>query len=149
MKTNYNKDIYELLMRSFDEQLAPAEQEKLDRALTDSVELRQEKTRLEACIQLSKQATSNMETPPYFASKVMNRIEAMNQKGMDVFQQTLNYLFPKIALPALALIALFFLNLYFTEGNITTEIVLGLSDISDTDASYFTIEEDEYYDLEL
>ena len=69
-----HKEVQNLLNRSFEEQLTPAEQIRLDQALRNSSELRREKDLIQQLFSLGRQY-NDQSFQPHFADRVMNRIE--------------------------------------------------------------------------
>ena len=121
-----DKKITDLLYRSFDEDLSAEEQQKLDKALSDSTELRKEREQIFAM----RQAVSNTgekSFKPFFAERVMNRIKTRRapRSEADSFFDSLIAVFRPVAIAtAIILITLFSYNLTKT-GNYTLAGALG------------------------
>jgi len=98
-----NEDL-ELLYRSFDDSLTPEEQKQLDEALTHSKALREEKTRI---VTMRKAVSGNAARSfkPYFAERVMQRIEKTRQEQtkQDPFFESLLAVFRPVAMGAAVL----------------------------------------------
>ena len=128
-----NKKIRKLLYRSFDGELTPAEQQRLDRALEHSKELQQEKAQITAMRQLI--ARSSVQTfQPFFAERIMQQIRSL-EKSNHQFFESLFFVFRPVAIAAtVVLIVLISYNIVksrnvsfavaFAEPQITLEQVL-------------------------
>ena len=108
-----NERIRNLLLDSLERTLTPDEQAELDAALESSAELREERDQL-----LALQTTLADSTPqsfePFFAARVMNRIEAEvhPESQLEVLFESMLSLFRKVAaVGAVAVIALVAYNL--------------------------------------
>ena len=122
-----------LLYRSFDDELNPNEREKLDHALKRSEELRKEKERILAQRQaLAASAASSFK--PFFAERVMSKIESLDRKknGLESFYETLLFMFRRLAIIGAAI------GLLLLIYNLQTGDVLSADDI--LYASDFTFE---------
>ncbi len=129
-----NNQSYQLLVRSFDDELSAEEQRILQAALKNSAELRQQKKELEETALLFKD-TNIAPSIPFFTGKVMTKIEDLEaRKGysfIEEFALSLSNIFPKVALSSLSLVVLLTAGLYLTEGNLSANTLLGTSsDIS-------------------
>jgi hypothetical protein len=94
-----DKKIRKLLYRSFNEELNQIEQEKLEVALKESKEFKEEREKIQA----QRQALAHSPAPrfaPLFAERVMNRIETFGQKknGFETFYETLLWMFRRFAI---------------------------------------------------
>jgi len=111
-----------LLIRSFDEPLLPEEEKQLKEALNQSEELRKEKNELEAVRTLMSDYSPSLGDG--FSKTVLDRIEAMADDN------NLYHLFTRFALGGVAAILVLLISVYFTDGNLSTDSLLGLSDLS-------------------
>lgn len=68
-----NENVLQLLLRSFDEALSPAEQEALNQALAASAKLRAEKESLENAARMLAE-NADRSAQPFFAARVQRRI---------------------------------------------------------------------------
>ena len=114
-----NKKRKQLLYRSFDQELNPAEQAILAQALENSPALRQEKEDILA-LRTAAATTAVHSFKPFFADRVMEKINryAGKPNGLDVqaFYDSLVYVFRRFALAgALASIILFIFTLRIGE----------------------------------
>ncbi len=125
-----NKEAYELLIRSLDQQLSQEEQHRLDAALRDSVELQQEKERLVKM----REALGNLEYQfaPFFAGKVMHKIQQL-ERGEPRTMNSWGKAFQQIAIPSLAVLLLLIVVTWLTEGSISLEAMTGISQLYQED----------------
>jgi hypothetical protein len=106
-----NKKIIELLYRSFDDKLTEAEQQGLDQALSDSKELREEKSRI-AQMRTAISDSGQVSFKPFFAEKVIRRIREA-QQAQESFFDSLIYVFrPVVIAVTILLLALMSFNLF-------------------------------------
>ena len=109
-----NKKILKLLYRSFDMKLSEKDQKRLDDALAESEELRLEKE--QAIAQRQSLVTSGAQAfKPFFAERVMGRIETLGQtkkNGFELFYETFKSMFQRLAIAsAVVLLVLVSYNL--------------------------------------
>ena len=102
-----DKKILKLLYRSLDDDLKDKDQKKLDEALEKSEDLRKEKERVLA----QRQAVADsagQSFGPFFAGRVMNRIEGLGQKknGLEAFYESFMIAFRKVAIVSAAVLVL-------------------------------------------
>ncbi len=112
----------ELLIRSFDEPLLPEEEKQLKEALKQSEALRKEKNELEAVRTVMSDYSPSFGDG--FSKTVLDRIEAMADDS-NLYQ-----LFKRFALGGVAAILVLLISVYFTDGNLSTDSLLGLSGLS-------------------
>ncbi len=112
----------ELLIRSFGEPLLPEEEKQLKEALKQSEALRKEKNELEAVRTVMSDYSPSFGDG--FSKTVLDRIEAMTDDS-NLYQ-----LFKRFALGGVAAILVLLISVYFTDGNLSTDSLLGLSDLS-------------------
>jgi len=109
-----NNKILELLYRSFDEPLHPAEQQQLDRALTESASLRAEKERIAQMRALISDSVPRA-FQPFFAEKVIRKIREHRQMT-ESFVESLIAVFRPVAIAVtIFLIVLLSYNLFISE----------------------------------
>ena len=123
----------ELLLRSLDAELSPAERRSLDRGLAGSSELREEREellRIRAGIQ-----SLFPEPDPGFHARLMRRLP-----GQPGFTAMIVNLFPKVAAACLILIVLTLLGTYLSSGNLSADAIIGLQDLTVEEAFLFTME---------
>ncbi len=108
------KRIFELLYRSFEEQLSPTEQEQLDRALAESAALRAEKDRI-AQLRTMISNSGPRSFRPFFAEKVIRKIREQG-RSPESFADSLIEVFRPITI-AVATVLIFLLgyNLFISE----------------------------------
>ena len=95
-----NEDL-ELLYRSFDDSLTPEEQRQLIDALSNSKALRDEKNRI-VTMRKAVSGSAARSFKPFFAERVMQRIENIRQKQTkkDPFFESLLAVFRPVAMGA-------------------------------------------------
>lgn len=121
---------YELLLRSMDTRLEPEEQLLLEQALAQSESLRTEQEKLRTMRELTGSQTYRFK--PFFAGRVMNRLlEQAYGRVMGV--PILPSVFKQIAIPALALVVILLMGVYFMDGSLTIDSVVGTSGLSLSD----------------
>ena len=133
------KHLQELLMSSFDEALNEAERQELSRALAESENLSKEKEKLEQIRALVSKNQASYR--PYFASRVMNRLENLKHAGSfeNDESQYLSLAFNRLAVSgALAIILLLGIT-YFTTGSLSLDAILGISDLSTEHLGYLSL----------
>jgi len=123
-----NPKHYELLMRSFDDTLSSKEKEELELALKNSSALRNEK---EAQLKVNDLLKANaVEGKPFFAGRLMNKITELQNPEAD-WTQLLVQMFPKFAVPSLFVILFLLVNIYMSEGSLSVDTLMGISDLSE------------------
>ena len=113
-----NQEILELLIRSLDEELNETDKKKLDDALSASEDLRVEKERLFR-LRNDIAESAEKEFEPFFAEKVLNRIEAENRPAVKRgnFEKVFDHVFRRFALLSTAFLILLVLELKPTLHN--------------------------------
>lgn len=123
------EDIVDLMYRSFDEQLNAEEQHRLQRALAISPELQLEFEEIKAMrAVLGDLSVTASET---FTDDLMNAIQELEQPGLIV---SLRSLFPKVAAACMLLFLCTTVSIYIAEGSLSTDTILGISDLNPEDA---------------
>ncbi len=118
-----DKKILDLLYRSFENTLTPQERELLDSSLEQSEELRQEQAGIAAARQMIT-VNSRMSFNPFFAERVMRRIQNLREKpdpAYDLFE-SLVYMFRRVAVACLIAVIILFSVQLFSKDNETSEI---------------------------
>ena len=130
-----NQKILELLYRSFDGQLTVEEQRQLDKALSGSQALQEEKE----AIATIRRAVSNSATQtfkPFFAEKTMQHIRSRSEKAAK-FEEVFNlwlWSFRRLALAGtLAIILLLVINV-MSIGNLSIDSALVIPQLTIDDA---------------
>lgn len=111
-----------LLIRSFDEPLLPEEEKQLQDALNRSETLRNEKKELEEIRNMMSDYSPVFSND--FSTAVLNKIETVADND------NLYHLFKRFALGGIAVIIFLLISVYFTDGNISADSLLGLSGLS-------------------
>jgi hypothetical protein len=112
-----DKKSLNLLYRSFDDTLTPEEERALQKQLKESLELRQEKSRILAIRQgIAGNATASFK--PLFAERVINRIRTEESRlvQQQLFFETLLTLFRRVALVG-CIVAILLISLNFITGS--------------------------------
>lgn len=125
-----NKKILELLYRSFDRTLSEKQQKRLDEALKNSEELRQEKNR---AIKLRKSASdiAKLSFNPFFAERVLSRIETVQSKnGLEAFYQSLKVVFRRVAVAGAVVMLVLLLYNFRIGDSLNSDEILYVSDIT-------------------
>jgi hypothetical protein len=104
---NTVRKVLKLLYRSLDGDLKAKDQKKLDEELEKSKELCKEKERVLAQ-RRAVAASAGQSFGPFFAERVMNRIEALGQKknGLETFYESFMAAFRKVAIVSAAVLVL-------------------------------------------
>ena len=118
-----DKDLYELLLKSLDEQLSPKEAERLDAALAESDDFRLEKDKLLKLRNTLKQTSYNFK--PFFPARVMHKIEQID--AIPSISDYWLWAFRRVALPGLAILLLLFLFTWVKDGSMSWEALTGVS----------------------
>lgn len=136
------KDIHDLLIRSLDEELPSSEMERLERLLSESPELREEKRKLLEMRGIISSAQYSFSDG--FQAKVMDRIGEENEPLIlqPEFNRSLFTVFKRVALTGVAAILILFLSIYLSNDSFTLETLTGGDSYSDDNlVSYLLYEE--------
>lgn len=125
-----NKKILELLYRSFDSDLEEEELRLLEEELEKSSELRAEKEQILARREAVSK-TASLSFRPFFAERVMNRIQEISQKnGLEAYYETFKAIFRRFAIVgAVVMIALIVYNLGAGD-SLSAEEIFYASDVT-------------------
>jgi len=127
-----DQKVLELLYRSFDRQLTPEEQHRLDEALTHSQPLQEEKERIAALRQtVAGSAAQSIE--PFFAERVMQRIQAKGKSRTsagDDFIGSLMWSFRRIALAGVIAVFLLLAGNIIQKGEISLNSMLAMPQLT-------------------
>ena len=126
-----DKKILNLLYRSLDGELNETEMQQVREALRQSEELRREKERILA----QRRAIAESPKPsfkPFFAERIMNRIESMGEKknGQEAFYETLLVMFRRFALAGAAILIILLLVNLSTGDALSTDEIFYTSDVA-------------------
>ncbi len=116
------ENIKEILLKSFDAELTPQERELLDEALQHSEELRKEKQEIEQMRTFFSGQDTSFESG--FADRVMERLETP-AKTIEMYS-----IFKRVAITGIAAIIALLIAIYFIDGSLTLNAVLGISGYS-------------------
>lgn len=121
-------DKLDLLLKSLDEELTPEERASLDRALAASEALRHERDQLLAM----RTALGQLQPLPdaSFAGRVMDRIQAQETTMTAIILQ----LYPRVAAASVVVILVVLLAVFFTEGSLTPDTLIGVDKLTVDDA---------------
>lgn len=114
----------QLLKRSFDEELEPAEKALLEKAVGSSPELQKEKKHLEALRNLLRD--QEYAFTDSFAEKVMTRIKVNEKFETD---NAFLFAFTRIALPGLAAAIILLLFTILNNGTLSFESIMGVESL--------------------
>ena len=123
------KEWIDLLLKSLDETLSPQEEEQLNALFEQSEELRVEREKFLRLRMLVKEAKPNSDAA--FADRLMDRLQHLPVKTVEA---TILRLFPKVAAACVLILLVSMLGIYFTEGSLSSEVIIGLQDLSPEDA---------------
>jgi anti-sigma factor RsiW len=124
-----DEKILSLLIYSLDNELSAEEQQQLDQALASSAELQAEQERLLAIRQAL--ASHTIPADNTFADAVMQQLEEERETGVEA---RILQLFPKVAAACVVLVLIAMLGIYFSEGSLSTEAIVGVQDLAPEDA---------------
>lgn len=128
------KTALELLLYSLDNELTPAERTRLDAALSASETLQQEQEELLYMRELVSDLRVKRDSQ--FADTVMNRLHGKEDSG---FWSDIVSLSPKVAAACVAFVIVSLVGVYFWEGKLSPESIIGTEQLTPEDA--FTIQE--------
>jgi hypothetical protein len=115
-----------LLLRSFDGDLSVEEQAQLDQALHNNAALRKEQQELYA---LRDQLSALQATPP---DGIYEGV--MKQVSYTSLEVNLAFLFPRVAAACILILLVSLSSIYFSEGSLTVEAIIGINDLSPEEA---------------
>lgn len=128
MDREYEK-MLELLLRSLDETLSPEEMEQLTEALRQSDRLRQEKATL---LKMRQQlADWQPAEDTGFSARVMQQIGKQAEEDLSA---VIVRLFPRVAAACVVVLFLALGGIYYTEGNLMVENIIGVNEMLMEDA---------------
>ncbi|RLD88902.1 MAG: hypothetical protein DRJ09_07490 [Bacteroidetes bacterium] len=114
----------ELLIKSYEEGvLTPEEQRLLEEALATNEAFRQEQKELEALHNMLADYTPGFK--PGFADRVLETALNITAANGNMY-----FLFKRFALTGVAAIIALLISVYLTDGNVSFDALLGLSDLS-------------------
>lgn len=119
------KENYNLLLRSFDEDLDADQSAKLKEALNSSKELQAEQERILAIRNMI--SSQKVSFKPGFRDRVLNRIreESHPQIVRPDFNQTFFSVFKKVALTGVAAIIILLFSIYYSNSRLGVDTIVG------------------------
>lgn len=124
------EELIELLHRSYDEKLEPDAQKRLDKALSELPELMEEKENIERARNMLSSFEGSFDTG--FAERVMESVKEI--KGN--LENGLYRLFTRVALSGVAAIVILLLSVYFIDGAISVDTILGIDEYTAEEAMF-------------
>ena len=109
-----NRKILDLLYRSFDDSLTQVEQQRLDQALSDSKELREEQIRITQMRSMISDS-SHKSFHPFFAEKVLRRIQEQGRVAESFFDSLIDVFRPVAIAATILFIVLLSYNLFKSD----------------------------------
>lgn len=134
------ENIKEILLKSFDAELTPQERKMLDGALQRSEDLRKEKQEIGQMRNLLAGQEASFESG--FADRVMDRLK----KEPTVSPRTIEMysIFKRVAIVGIAAIIALLITIYYIDGSLTLNAVLGISGYSPDGAELSVINLKDY-----
>jgi len=132
------KEWMDLLMKSFEEVLTEAEAKELAEALAQSDKLQKEQAELLKTRQLV--GSFSIGKNDLFVDNIMDTIEQETIVAKQKITYYLAAIYPKAVAACLVILMGFIAYLYLSEGNLDTEILVGIADLS-PDEAYSFLEE--------
>ena len=139
------ENIKEILLKSFDAELTPQERKLLDEALQNSASLRQEKQEIERMREMLGNQKPSFESG--FADRVMERLEkepVAPPKTIEMFS-----VFKRVAIAGIAAIIVLLLAIYYIDGSLTLDALLGISGYSPDGAELSVLNFQDYENIIL
>ncbi len=137
-----DQHLLDLLMRSLDGDLDGKDRKMLEKALSESAELRNEKDKLIRLRELI--GSGDYQFKHGFTDRVMDRL-AKPKNGRLIefnFARDLNKVFMRVAISGVAAIILLLLSIYLTTGSVSIDSLSGAESYSEDNViSYLLIEE--------
>ena len=125
-----NQEMYDLLIRSMNEQLTAEEDKQLQQALKGSSELREEKIKLNKVGKLI--SSRNYSFSDGFHNRVMQAVSD-EKKGKVIsmdFTRSFTSMFNRVAVAGVAAIALLVISLYISHGSLNINTITGVEPVS-------------------
>ena len=126
-----NQEMYDLLIRSMNNQLTAEEDKQLQQALKGSSELREEKIKLSKIGKLL--SSRNYSFSDGFHNRVMQAVSD-EKKGKVIsmdFTRSFTSMFNRIAVAGVAAILLLVISLYISHGSLNVNTFTGVDPISE------------------
>ena len=125
-----NQEMYDLLIRSMNDQLTVEEDKQLQQALKGSSELREEKVKLNKVGKLV--SSRNYRFSDGFRNRVMQAVSD-EKKGKVIsidFTRNFTSMFNRIAVAGVAVIVLLVISLYISHGSLNVNTITGVEPVS-------------------
>ena len=125
-----NQEMYDLLIRSMNEQLTAEEDKQLQQALKGSSELRDEKIKLNNVEKLLSSRSHSFSDG--FHNRVMQAVSD-EKKGKVIsmdFTRSFTSMFNRVAVAGVAAIALLVISLYISHGSLNINTITGVEPVS-------------------
>lgn len=135
------QEMYELLLRSMNDQLSADEDKKLQLALKVSAELREEKVKLGKVRELL--SSRNYGFTAGFRNRVMQAVsdEKNNKVILMDFTRSFTSMFNRVAVAGVAVILLLVISLYISHGSLNVNTITGVDPISEDNLISFLLYE--------
>ncbi|MCK4698726.1 MAG: hypothetical protein KAT38_00255 [Bacteroidales bacterium] len=126
-----NQEMYDLLIRSMNDQLTVEEDKQLQQALKGSSELREEKIKLNKVGELL--SSRNYSFSDGFRNRVMQAVSDEKKDKVISIDFTRNFtsMFNRIAVAGVAVIVLLVISLYISHGSLNVNTFTGVDPISE------------------
>ncbi|MBA7591981.1 hypothetical protein ES708_34152 [subsurface metagenome] len=126
-----NQEMYDLLIRSMNDQLTAEEDKQLQQALKGSSELREEKIKLNKVGKLV--SSRNYSFSDGFRNRVMQAVGDEKRGKVISMDFTRNFtsMFNRIAVAGVAVIVLLVISLYISHGSLNVNTITGVDPISE------------------
>lgn len=121
-----NKQLYDLLNRSFHTEMGEEERSKLDEALRSNEQLKNEQGKIAALQSLLAQ--QDFRFKPFFAGRLMSKIESLTERNS--ISSGLNYAFMRISLPTMLALFVWIFMFWSVEGSLSVDNFLGVANLS-------------------
>lgn len=128
----------DLLIYSLDNELTPAQQADLEKALAESEALRQEKEQLLQVRTLV--AGLRVRRDLSFPERVMDRLHKKEKRG---FFSDLVALSPRVAAASILFVLAMTIGIYLREGSLSSDVIIGVEELTPEDA--FGIENEKLF----
>ena len=123
------KDIHDLMVHALDNELTAEDASRLEQALSESVELRNEQQQLLRMRQMF--ATTQPEPSAVFVDNIIARLAKPKQPRLEVL---IIKMLPQIAAACILAFAVSLSAIYLSEGTLSLDAVIGVEELSLDDA---------------
>jgi len=130
------KKLKKLLIKSYSNNLSYKEQDELQKDFARFPETVQQKEELSSLIQILQKR--NYSFQPGFSGKIMREIESLTSlkkpDPREYFETQLSLLFRWVAPAGTAVIIIFLISLYLTQGTVSVNAITGIDNLTFNDA---------------